>query len=872
MARKNLKDLVLSQFADHRIVFWEDEDGKNLQKFEELDLTAENIVKISVANNEFMLKYRMLIEEPTHKFLVYREHGAPDDDENWLLDLQLSSGSFSADAIALILNDLELSVPVFREFVEAHRDFFEDAKLCTKLKKYIAQADEETVESLSLKMLGILSPCGGYETFENILMSLFEAQYAEDWDKQEHTLDLFADADVENVVEKYFSQEKGALAEIFYAKLQAGYGYERKEQITKPITDFVHQLFRDYLANFTGDRKRLNQNSELFFNNWKQHKKYSKNFEQWADKEQEHLRVQELLGNKISLDASLDLDCFSAVDRFLIKKFLAEIMQGQVHAAELLKIADVRRDKFYYEKYNSHWQVLINASRIKDGLESGNILFSSLVQAVNEYSDSLCHIDEYYRLFSVAVKKISSTGYGLFTELKKHIDYIYSHDFLRPLAQKFSALFASNPKWSSDGKITMQKNFFKMAVLTSLVKRGGKSLKIAVIISDGLRYELGKQLCAVMNRTNRREATISPMISVIPSYTQLGMAALLPNEELALSKNGDDTVFVDGISAAGIKNREKILGTAGFRSICVSAEDLEQKTAKELRESLVKDHDVIYIYHNVIDQVGEHNDKELFEGCDKCLESLQVLIQKLFSANLNNLLVTADHGFICMDRAFDLNTDFISAPAVKNAVCLQKQRFIITPSPSGVNDQNNLVFASENAGLKAGMDIITPPMLVRYSRQGASSNYFHGGLSLEECVVPLIKINNVRADNVKDVEVILLTPSQMITTAQISLKFAQRQPIGDGIRPVKLKIAFYPSKDSLIPCSSVIEKEFSAVGKNPSDLEYSATFLFNSHVEEGRVYLRMERLSTERSDPEPYGQITEFMHRKPLFERDDFDF
>lgn len=872
MARKNLKDLVLSQFANHRIVFWDDEDGKNLHKFEELDLEAEGIVKILVANNEFMLKYRMLIEEPSRKFLVYREHGAPKDGENWLLDLQLSSGAFSADAIALILNELELPVPVFREFVEAHRGFFEDVKLCAKLKKYIAQADEESVESLSLKMLGVLSPCGRYETFETILMSLFEAQYAEDYERKERTLDLFDDAYVENIVEKYFPQDKGALAEIFYAKLEAEYGYERKDQISKPITDFVHQLFRDYLANFTGEQKRLNQNSELFFNNWKQHKKYSENFGQWASIEQDHLQLTNLLDNKISVETAVDLDCFPTVDLFLIQKYLVGIMQGQVHAVELLKIDDVRRDKFYYEKYELYWQVLINASRLKDGVEGGNSQFSTLAQAVNEYSDKLCHIDEYYRLFSVAVKKISSTSNGLFTELKKHIDYLYSHDFLVPLAQKFSALFATTQKWSSDGTITMQKNFFKTEVLPALVKRGGKSSKIAVIISDGLRYELGKKLCAEMNTTNRREATIRPMLSVIPSYTQLGMAALLPNDELALSENGEDTVFVDGINATGIKNREKILSRAGFRSICVSAEDLEQKTAKELRESLVKDHDVIYIYHNVIDQVGEHNDKELFEGCDKCLESLQLLIKKLFSANLNNLLVTADHGFICMDRTFDLNTDFISAPAIKNSVCLQKQRFIVTPSPSGVNDQNNVVFASENAGLKAGLDIITPSTLVRYSRQGASSNYFHGGLSLEECVVPLIKIYNVRADNVKDVDVILLTPSQMITTAQISLKFAQMQPIGDGIRPVKLKIAFYSSKDSQTPCSSVIEKEFSSVGKEPSDLEYSATFLFNSNVEEGSVYLRMERISAERSDPEPYGQITEFMHRKPLFERDDFDF
>ena len=61
MARKELKDLVISEFANHRIVFWDDHEGKNKHKFEELNLEDENIVKVQLCNDEFMLKYRMLV-------------------------------------------------------------------------------------------------------------------------------------------------------------------------------------------------------------------------------------------------------------------------------------------------------------------------------------------------------------------------------------------------------------------------------------------------------------------------------------------------------------------------------------------------------------------------------------------------------------------------------------------------------------------------------------------------------------------------------------------------------------------------------------------------------------------------------------------
>ncbi len=49
---------------------------------------------------------------------------------------------------------------------------------------------------------------------------------------------------------------------------------------------------------------------------------------------------------------------------------------------------------------------------------------------------------------------------------------------------------------------------------------------------------------------------------MLPSYTQLGMAALLPNKELVLADNDSGTVLVDGLSSQGTANRSKILGQA----------------------------------------------------------------------------------------------------------------------------------------------------------------------------------------------------------------------------------------------------------------------------------------------------------------------
>ena len=65
-----------------------------------------------------------------------------------------------------------------------------------------------------------------------------------------------------------------------------------------------------------------------------------------------------------------------------------------------------------------------------------------------------------------------------------------------------------------------------------------------VIISDAFRYEAAQELAAELNGKYRFEATLTSQLGVLPSYTALGMASLLPHKTLAYKANGD--VLVDG--------------------------------------------------------------------------------------------------------------------------------------------------------------------------------------------------------------------------------------------------------------------------------------------------------------------------------------
>ncbi len=53
-----------------------------------------------------------------------------------------------------------------------------------------------------------------------------------------------------------------------------------------------------------------------------------------------------------------------------------------------------------------------------------------------------------------------------------------------------------------------------------------------------------------IRKLNRFDAELKPMIGVLPSYTQLGMAALLPHRQLGI-RDDNDLVLLDGESTMG---------------------------------------------------------------------------------------------------------------------------------------------------------------------------------------------------------------------------------------------------------------------------------------------------------------------------------
>lgn len=144
--------------------------------------------------------------------------------------------------------------------------------------------------------------------------------------------------------------------------------------------------------------------------------------------------------------------------------------------------------------------------------------------------------------------------------------------------------------------------------------------KMFVIISDALRYEIGYEIFEKIkvNKVLKGGAEISHMISLLPSITSFGMASLLPHKSMTYKKH---QVLLDDMPTNGVAQRDSILKAKNPNYAAISYEEINGFTQKELR-NYISDKNVVYIYHDVIDNAGEHNESKVFDVVENCIEEI----------------------------------------------------------------------------------------------------------------------------------------------------------------------------------------------------------------------------------------------------------
>ena len=833
MSEDKITQALSRLFERQRIVFWYDAKRELRNSFEALNIPG--VEKIELLNNEFGVKHRVLREQPEHKFLLYRDGPQPDDLDNWLLDVQLAQGEFRTDQVAILLAEMELSLE-FAELVRAHAEFYQANKRKELLKRLL-KADD-TFGMIRLKMLAV---CAGSEPRLDAVLECLLQELAE------------------GRSDKIKLMGRCSLDGFFWEQMIRCYGYKSDEP---GIHDFVIELFKSCYAMGLDGEIRLTADALVFLKRWKDSRQFEAGFETLSAECTDILGIEQDL-DKRDFRELIELDYFRLIDQKIISDLVNSVALRTITSGDVALLVRQRRQSHWYKEYRHLYEAIDFAAQFFQVLSEANLSMGSFVEGIERYSRIWFHLDQLYRKFTYHVRL--SAQATLMETLTDQVENFYSNNYLLKLNDQWQAFVDTGKQWDAT-PVLLQRNFYERCVKPFL----NKDNKVCVIISDALRYEIGDELLSLIRQEDRYDAQLEPALSMLPSYTQLGMAALLPNNELALANNDTGTVLVDGLSSQGTVNRSKILNQAiAQRSTAVKA-DAFMALNKEDSRALLRDHDVLYIYHNRIDATGDKRESEerVFEAVEETLLELIKLIKKLTGANANNLIVTSDHGFIYQNRALD-ESDFADVEPEGKPVLFYDRRFVLG---LGLKELPSLrKFKSTELGLFGDVEVQIPKSINRLRLKGSGSRFVHGGASLQEVVIPILKINKKRQSDISAVEVdILRGASSVITSGQLAVGLYQAQPVTDKVRPRTLRVGIYTQSGDLI--SDCHDLTFDLASENPRERELQVRFVLTRKADEANgqeVVLRLEEKHSGTSHYKEYKTLTFQMRRSFT---SDFDF
>jgi uncharacterized protein (TIGR02687 family) len=330
--------------------------------------------------------------------------------------------------------------------------------------------------------------------------------------------------------------------------------------------------------------------------------------------------------------------------------------------------------------------------------------------------------------------------------------------------------------------------------------------KLVVIISDALRYEVGAELLSKMHGDTKNTAEIRHILASIPSKTNVGMAQLLPGEK----EFNEVAVISDGIATVST-NRTKLL--QGYKDSSEAVQFETVKKAKQAKNRALFKNDLVYIYHDVIDALGDKrvSEQRTFDAARTAVAELARFIKLLHSSyNVTNVLVTADHGFLYTDKKIE-DKELESLP---KDTLISHNRFFITKE----KHQNELGYSfplKQTTVFKDDVFVNIPFSVNRYRKSGVGHQFVHCGGSLQELVTPLIISSRKREEFAKKVHPLLLKTKKLRVTSNI-LKFniLQENEVSRLEKERTISIALY-KETKLV--SNTVEVVLNSTSEAPSD-------------------------------------------------------
>lgn len=454
-------------------------------------------------------------------------------------------------------------------------------------------------------------------------------------------------------------------------------------------------------------------------------------------------------------------------------------------------------------------QLLTEISQVK------TLIFDTPEAYIKEYSASFYQIDTAYRKAIVAYQNLNLQPTPIdeaLSRLKKRMDKTY-FDFMFRLNNEWLECLKENEFDYQQIQCEKQYDFYDKNIVPL-------QQKVAVIVSDALRYESAVELLGELHKDEKNVSSLSMQLASIPSTTKFGMANLLPATSRTYVE-GD--ILLDGNKNILTEQREKILQQRKGDSRAILFEKISDNDKQQNRELFKSS--VVYVYHDIIDKTGHKGtERDAFKAVDTAIIELAKLVKQIISSfHVAKVFITSDHGF--------LYNDFDIAEADKNE--MEDIEMVESDARHYITKEYNEVTSGYKIPLfkvspyQEPYYAVIPDSINRFKKAGSRYRFTHGGGSLQELVLPLIACQRKEEKVQRKVELLLATTNKelKVVSNTLRLTIAQKTPISATEKERTVEVGIYEN-DRLVS-GTVIVRLNSSDPKPSNRMQYLSLVLNN---------------------------------------------
>jgi uncharacterized protein (TIGR02687 family) len=805
----NLAQKIKAQFDSNpnlKILFFFDSNSEYLLDVDVLEL--EDIIIINAERNHFALKVKLEHELSDHKVLLYCPFAKLNNAQKKkfiLLDLLFANKELLLDDVADFMDEYKLLQhhrPIVRKFIK-------DLKL-KKNQKVISSIlnQQEFTEQSVIK--GLICSYLGFSTIVNTSQCLARLFIL--------SLPNFKNEFIKLVNRLKNDEIKSTICTWLYEYLE----FSTTELTVDSLVSAVCKFKYNILVQQFKHTKDADQYSKLKINDNRVLQQMNSLLVEWLNDSQLSKHLNEVLsisGKNIQeikiidwYGVDADFSYYTDDLKLLIikesinslrshpQKVITTISQLSGNPNERPVLAALMR----FLNYNANFYAQINTS--------SNFIFDHPENYIKKYTKEYSKIDFFYRKAIVSFEILNKLTLPDFINLSEVVNELHStyENFLISINREWLECMKHFNFKFNDISVPKQYDFYKNNVK-------GSDQKVAVIISDALRYEVAVELLSELMKDTHGSAEISYCLSSLPTTTRWGMANLLSDKEMTLK---DNQLSIDNISTEGLDNRQNILRLNSADSVAIHYDKIIRFERDELRE--IFKNQIVYIYHNNIDAVGDVRKTEMktFKAVEETIAELVDLTKKIHSSyNVSRILITADHGFLFNYRQLSDSTMQDSPPGDHLD---SHNRFIISNQKDSMKD--NFTFPLSNCSkVQSDLMLSVPKSVNRYKRQGSGVHFVHGGASLQEMVLPIIESNRKRKKISSKVTVQVLNDSLKIVSGAIKINLFQIQPVSNEFKSRNVIAGIFNTTNQLI--SNEVEISLNSVSDLP--VERKQEFILN---------------------------------------------